>query len=76
MKKPKILIAEGDDIFSQPSLINRKIVSALGSNQPMIGDSMPMREIRSYLLKVAATDSPVLITGIGLLILLKGKEQA
>lgn len=51
MKKPKTLIPD------------RKLVSALEINQPMIGDSMPMREIRSYLLKVAATDSPVLITG-------------
>ena len=32
-------------------------------DKPMIGDSTPMREIKAYLLKVAATDSTVLITG-------------
>ena len=31
--------------------------------QPMIGQSKPMREIKTYLLKVASTDSTVLITG-------------
>lgn len=31
--------------------------------QPMIGESPAMREIKAYLLKVAATDSTVLITG-------------
>jgi DNA-binding NtrC family response regulator len=31
--------------------------------QPLIGDSKPMREIAAYMAKIAATDSTVLITG-------------
>ncbi|MCP4622996.1 MAG: response regulator [bacterium] len=31
--------------------------------QPLIGDSKPMREITAYISKIAATDSTVLITG-------------
>jgi DNA-binding NtrC family response regulator len=50
--------------FSQLSFANHKSsVFNSGNDQPMIGDSMPMRKIKAYLLKVAATDSSVFITG-------------
>lgn len=49
--------------FSRQSLTNRKIVPGFSNDQPMIGNSAPMREIKAYLLKVAATDSSVFITG-------------
>ena len=35
----------------------------MGRDQPMIGESEPMRNIREYLHRVAGTDSTVLITG-------------
>jgi len=37
--------------------------AACRNNRKMIGDSQPMQEIRSYLQKVAVTDSTVLLTG-------------
>lgn len=49
--------------FSQQFLTNHKIVFGLSNDQPMIGDSAQMQEIKAYLLKVAATDSTVFITG-------------
>ncbi len=38
-------------------------LSETGIDKPMIGDSAAMREIKTYLVKVAMTDSTVLITG-------------
>src|SRR5712692_5202105 len=32
-------------------------------SQPMVGESLPMQELKAYVKAVAATDSPVLITG-------------
>jgi DNA-binding NtrC family response regulator len=49
--------------LTQQFLTNHKIVFGLSNDQPMIGDSTQMQEIKAYLLKVAATDSTVLITG-------------
>ncbi|UCD81106.1 MAG: sigma-54-dependent Fis family transcriptional regulator [Desulfobacterales bacterium] len=46
-----------------PSCGFKRNGSARPSNREMIGDSKPMREIRSYLQQVAATDTTVLITG-------------
>ncbi len=42
---------------------NRIGIPGLSNDQPMIGESEPIQEIRRYLLKVAVTDSTVLITG-------------
>ncbi len=46
------------------SLAHHKISAPdLNNDQPMIGESEAMQEIRRYLLKVAVTDSTILITG-------------
>jgi DNA-binding NtrC family response regulator len=42
---------------------HKRSLSETGIDQPMIGDSAQMQEIKAYLLKVAATDSTVFITG-------------
>jgi transcriptional regulator with PAS, ATPase and Fis domain len=42
---------------------NKSIVSWLADRQPLIGKSSFIRRIKAYLLKVAAVDSHVLITG-------------
>jgi DNA-binding NtrC family response regulator len=50
--------------FCHQSDTNLKISSVCRDyGQTMIGQSKPMREIKEYLLKVASTDSTVLITG-------------
>lgn len=43
--------------------VHKTRLSEVYTDKPMIGDSKPMREIKAYLLKAAATDSTVLITG-------------
>ena len=50
--------------FYKPSSTDHKIaVQDYNHNQFMIGNSIPMQEVKGYLKKVAATDSTVLITG-------------
>ncbi len=47
----------------RPSAKDEPIPSALINAQRMVGESLPMREIKAYIGKVASTDSNVLITG-------------
>ncbi|MDL1982680.1 MAG: sigma-54 dependent transcriptional regulator [Deltaproteobacteria bacterium] len=42
---------------------HKRSLSETGINEPMIGDSAAMREIKAYLINVATTDCTVLITG-------------
>jgi DNA-binding NtrC family response regulator len=42
---------------------HKRNLSETGIDEPMIGDSAAMREIKAYLVKIATTDSTVLITG-------------
>ncbi len=42
---------------------SRTSLPETGMDKPMIGDSSVMREIKAYLMKVAATESTILITG-------------
>ncbi|MGH8510156.1 MAG: sigma-54-dependent transcriptional regulator, partial [Gammaproteobacteria bacterium] len=42
---------------------NRSSVACPADRQPLIGESLPIRGIKSYLLKVAAVDSHALVTG-------------
>lgn len=50
------------DFYSQPEACS-KSVTVQDYSQTMIGQSKSMREIKAYLLKLASTDSTVLITG-------------
>jgi DNA-binding NtrC family response regulator len=51
------------DTPQQSSTRDRKIVPDFGVPQIMIGDSPQMRGIKAYLIKVAATDSTLLVAG-------------
>lgn len=51
------------DFCRQPEAYPKTIAAYQDYSQSMIGQSRPMREIKEYLLKVASTDSTVLITG-------------
>jgi len=51
------------DFYRPPEAYSKTNAAYQNYNPPMIGQSKPMREIKAYLLKVAATDSTVLITG-------------
>jgi DNA-binding NtrC family response regulator len=51
------------DFYCPPEAYPKTNAAYQDSSQSMIGQSQPMREINAYLLKVASTDSTVLITG-------------
>ena len=51
------------DFYRPSEAYSKTIATYRDYNPPMIGQSKPMREIKAYLLKVASTDSTVLITG-------------
>ncbi len=52
------------NIFRKEKLTSRRTsVSGIVEGEPMIGESASVREIKAYILKVAPTDSTVLITG-------------
>jgi len=50
-------------IYSQPEKKPSKAVKFHYRNQPLLGESKSMRQARAYLVKLAETDSTVLITG-------------
>jgi two-component system, NtrC family, nitrogen regulation response regulator NtrX len=43
--------------------VNRRLREQLGEDDPMVGDSEPMRELRDLIARVAPTEARVLITG-------------
>ena len=51
------------DFYRQPEVSPKTIAGYRDSSRSMIGQSKSMREIKAYLLKVASTDSTVLIAG-------------
>jgi len=51
------------ELCHQPDTNSKSSSVCRDYGQTMIGQSKPMREIKAYLLKVASTDSTVLITG-------------
>jgi hypothetical protein len=62
MNSTGTLTANGDEFLQNPGQQGRTLPQ-IDADREIVGDSPSMREIRTYLSKVALTDSTVLITG-------------